>query len=82
MSILNSGSLMKSVGMNSIPEEEEEEQVEAGKGQDQQSLAQSLQNPQAAGDDDISDDEKDAKYIKSYMLKKRIQAKLNRRAQG
>ncbi len=52
---------MKSIGVDQTQEEDDED-LEMG---------QTPQNPQAPGEDEVSDDEKDAKYIKSYMARKR-----------
>ena len=54
------------------PEDEEDEHKAK-----QQLAKEAATNPQ---EDDISDDEKDAKFIKSYMAKKRQQGLKNRRA--
>ena len=72
MFILNTCSLMKSIGVDQTQEEDDED-LEMG---------QTPQNPQAPGEDEVSDDEKDAKYIKSYMARKRRQGLRNRKGQN
>lgn len=80
MFILNSGSLMKSIGVDQTQEEDDEDlEITTNGGQ---KLGQTPQNPQAPGEDEVSDDEKDAKYIKSYMARKRRQGLKNRKGQN